>query len=45
MVKEGKVSKQVKSHKVVNNLTKILSNEEINKRFQKLCQEGKLLWD
>lgn len=41
MLKEGRVSKQVKSPKVVNNLTKILSTDEINKKFQKLCDEGK----
>ena len=43
MLKEGRVNKQVKSPKVVNNLTKILSTDEINKKFQKLCEEGKFL--
>mmetsp|Transcript_1449 Transcript_1449/g.1590 ORF Transcript_1449/g.1590 Transcript_1449/m.1590 type:complete len:183 (-) Transcript_1449:44-592(-) len=40
MMNEGKVKKKVKSPGVVNNITKILSTEEINKRFQKLCKEG-----
>ena len=40
MLNEGKVTKKVKSPKVVNNLSRILSTEEINKRYQKLCQES-----
>lgn len=39
MLKQGKVTQKVKSPKVVNNLTKILSTEEINKKFEKLCSE------
>lgn len=40
MLKEGKVTQKVQSPKVVTGLTKILSTQEINKKFQKLCQDS-----
>ena len=40
MLNEGKVIKKVKSPQVVNNLTRILSTDEINKKFMKLCKGG-----
>lgn len=43
MLNEGKVTKKVKSPKVVSNLTKILSTKEINNKFKKLIQESNKL--
>jgi hypothetical protein len=40
MLKDGKVTQKVQSPKVVTGLTKILSTQEINKKFQKLCQDS-----
>ena len=38
MINEGKVWQKVQSPQVVNELTKILSTSEINKKFQKICE-------
>ena len=39
MINEGKVWQKVQSPQVVNQLTKILSTSEINKKFQKIWDD------